>query len=247
MTSRLAFLSARPIMGLPDFCHFLRVVGNLIPPYLKHKGRSAKESASCGWQMAAQKECLFGASRQFLWKSKVWHYYDRQPSGLPGSWTLKMTTGNLICRSTDVAYQVPKCGEPGVAGTKGKADTVLKAHKIQWVDTTIARTFSGRAHRAPYLSFDPQIICGTIGNRRPACGLCRRQRQSVARSGRRQQDGGFHRLRKNRLLRVACASVHRQWNQSIRVPQPGRERRGPSALAEPGMIPCSGKWREHSE
>lgn len=120
MTSRLAFLSVRPIMGLPDFCHFLRVVGNLIPPYLKHKGRSAKESASCGWQMAAQKECLFGASRQFLWKSKVWHYYDRQPSGLPGSWTLKMTTGNLICRSTDVAYQVPKCGEPGVAGTEGK-------------------------------------------------------------------------------------------------------------------------------
>ena len=37
MTSRLAFLSVRPIMGLPDFCHFLRVVGNLIPPYLKHK------------------------------------------------------------------------------------------------------------------------------------------------------------------------------------------------------------------
>ena len=108
------------IMGLPGFCLILRMVGNLIPPYIKHKGRSAKESASCGWQMAAQKECLFGASRQFLWKSKVWHYYDRQPSGLPGSWTLKMTTGNLICRSTDVAYQVPKCGEPGVAGTKGK-------------------------------------------------------------------------------------------------------------------------------
>ena len=40
--------------------------------------------------------------------------------GLPGSWTLKMTTGNLICRSTDVAYQVPKCDEPGAAGTKGK-------------------------------------------------------------------------------------------------------------------------------
>ena len=147
----------RPIPGLPDFCHFLRVVGNLIPPYLKHKGRPAKESASCGWQMAAQKECLFGASRQFLWKSKVWHYFDRQPSGLPGSWTLKMTTGNLICRSTDVAYQVPKCGEPGVAGTKGKADTVLKAHKIQWVDTTIARTFSGRAHRLPSFSFAPAV------------------------------------------------------------------------------------------
>ena len=223
------------------------MVGNLIPPYLKHKGRPAKESASCGWQMAAQKECLFGASRQFLWKSKVWHYYDRQPSGLPGSWTLKMTTGNLICRSTDVAYQVPKCGEPGVAGTKGKADTVLKAHKIQWVDTTIARTFSGRAHRAPYFSFDPQIICGTIGNRRPACGPCQRQRRSVARSGRRQQDGGFHRLRKNRLLRVACASVHRQWNQSIRVPQQGHERRAPSARVEPGMIRCSEKGREHSE
>ena len=234
-------------MGLPDFCHFLRVVGNLIPPYLKHKGRPAKESASCGWQMAAQKECLFGASRQFLWKSKVWHYYDRQPSGLPGSWTLKMTTGNLICRSTDVAYQVPKCGEPGVAGTKGKADTVLKAHKIQWVDTTIARTFSGRAHRAPYFSFDPQIICGTIGNRRPACGPCRRQRRSVARSGRRQQGGGFHLLQRSHLLLVAYASVHRPWSRNTRVLRQGHERRVPSAQVEPGMIRCSEKGREHSE
>ena len=123
----------------------------------------------------------------------------------------------------------------------------LKVHKIQWADTMIARTFSGRAHRAPYFSFDPQIICGTIGNRRPACGLSRRQRQSFARCGRRWQGGGFHRLRKNRLLRVACASVHRQWNQSIRVPQPGHERRAPSARVEPGMIRCSEKGREHSE
>ncbi len=150
-------------------------------------------------------------------EGKVWHYCDRQPSGLPESWTLKMTTGNLICRSTEVAYQVPKCGEPGVAGTKGKADTVLKAHKIQWVDTTIARTFAGRAHRTPYFSFDPQVICGTIGNRRPACGPCRRQRRSVARSGRRQQGGGFHRLRRSHLLLVAYASVRRPWSRNTRV------------------------------
>ena len=97
------------VPGLPGFCHLLRVVGNSIPPYIKDKGRSAKESASCGWQIAAKKECLFGASRQFLWKSKVWHYYDRQPSGLPGSWTLKMTTGNLICRPTPVADSRAKC------------------------------------------------------------------------------------------------------------------------------------------
>ena len=53
-------------------------------------------------------------------KSKVRHFIDLSSQGLPGSWTLKMTTGNLICRSTDVAYQVPKCGEPGMAGTEGE-------------------------------------------------------------------------------------------------------------------------------
>ena len=56
--------------GLPDFCHLLRVVGNSIPPYIKDKWRSAKESASCGWQNAAQKECLFGSSRRFLGRAK---------------------------------------------------------------------------------------------------------------------------------------------------------------------------------
>jgi len=58
------------VADLPDFCHLLRVVGNLIPPYIKHKGRSAKESASCGWQNAAQKDSLFGASRRFCGRAK---------------------------------------------------------------------------------------------------------------------------------------------------------------------------------
>jgi len=86
---------------------------------------------------------------------------------------------------------------------------------------TIARTFAGRAHRAPYFSFDPQIICGTIGNRRPACGPCRRQRRSVARSGRRRQGGGFHRLRRSHLLLVAYASMHRPWSRNTRVLRQG--------------------------
>ncbi|MBO7561909.1 MAG: hypothetical protein J6T04_03365, partial [Bacteroidales bacterium] len=56
--------------GLPDFCHLLRVVGNTIPPYIKDKGRSAKETASCGWQIVAKKECLFGALRRFSGSAK---------------------------------------------------------------------------------------------------------------------------------------------------------------------------------
>ena len=94
---------------------------------------------------------------------------------------------------------------------------------------TIARTFAGRAHRAPYFSFDPQIICGTIGNRRPACGPCRRQRQSVARCGRRWQGGGFRLLQRSHLLLVAYASVHRPWSRNTRVLRQGHERRVPSA------------------
>ena len=135
----------------------------------------------------------------------------------------------------------------GSGRNKGKADTVLKAHKIQWVDTTIARTFPGRAHRASYFSFDPQIICGTIGNRRPACGPFRHQRRSVARCGRRRQGGGFRHLRRSHLLLVAYASVRRPWSRNTRVLLQGHERRVPSAQVEPGMIRCSEKGREHSE
>ena len=67
---RVGICFIQPLPGLPGFCHLLRVVGNTIPPYIKDKGRSARETASSGWQIAAQKECLFGASRRFLGRAK---------------------------------------------------------------------------------------------------------------------------------------------------------------------------------
>ena len=192
----------------------------------------------------------YGASDSPLEKRFVpnllWHILDKTLPGLPGLWTLRIGIGNLICRPTPVAYNRAKQWQ-ALSGRNEEKHFSYVEFFSDWADVTIARTFAGRAHRAPYFSFAPQIICGTIGDRRPACGLSRRQRQSVARCGRRWQGGGFRLLQRSHLLLVAYASVHRPWSRNTRVLRQGHERRVPSAQVEPGMIRCSEKGREHSE